>query len=136
MAPPRALPHTPEKPNGPILDVGAVVAAHDGLDRFRCLVGVVEGDRGDVVVQDMGFDDAVEELASDETEFAVDGCGRAAGVGPAGGFVMRERGVGVLKVSDGDCNLVSLALFSPNDEETHPASGSPIDTAGCTIQPD
>ena len=76
---------------------------HDGLDGLGGLVGVVEGDGGDVVVQDMGFHNAVQQLAADEAEFAVDGCGGAAGVGPGGGGVVGEAGVGVLEEGDGDC---------------------------------
>ena len=64
------------------------MAAHDGLDGFGCLVGVVEGDGGDVMVKDVGFDDAVKKLAADETKFAVDGCGGAADVSPGTGFVV------------------------------------------------
>lgn len=55
---------------------------HHGFDRLGGLVRVVEGDGADVVVEDVRLDDAVEELAADETELAIDGGGRAAGVGP------------------------------------------------------
>jgi hypothetical protein len=48
------------------------------------------------------LDDAVEELSSDEAEFAVDGGGGAADVVPGLGVVMRETGVGVLEVGDAD----------------------------------
>ena len=75
---------------------------HDGLDGLGGLVGVVEGDGGDVVVQHMGFHNAVQQLAADEAEFAVDGCGGAARVGPGGGGVVGEAGVGVLEEGDGD----------------------------------
>jgi hypothetical protein len=76
--------------------------AHNGLDRFSRFVGVVEGDGRNVVVQDVRLDDAVEELAADEPEFAVDGGGCAAGVGPCRRGVVREGGVGVLE--EGDCD--------------------------------
>ena len=78
--------------------------AHDWLNGFGCLVGVVERDGRDVVVEDVGFNNPVEELAANETEFAVDGCGGATGVGPGARFVVRERGVGVLEVRNGDCD--------------------------------
>ena len=56
--------------------------AHDRFDSFGRFIGVVEGDDGDVVVENVGLDDAVEELAADEAEFAVDGCCCAAGEVP------------------------------------------------------
>lgn len=76
--------------------------AHDFLDGLAGLVGVVEGDRADVVVQDVGFDDAVEDVAADEAEVAVDGCCGAAGEVPDFGGVVWEGGVGVLEVGYGD----------------------------------
>ena len=76
--------------------------AHDGLDGLGGLVGVVEGDGGDVVVENVGLDDAVEEVAADETEFTVDGGGGAADVVPGRGLVVGERRVGVLEVGDGN----------------------------------
>lgn len=76
--------------------------AHDGLDGLAGLIGVVEGDGADVVVQDVGFDDAMEDVAADEAKFAVDGGGGAAGESPGLGGVVWEGGVGVLEVGDGD----------------------------------
>jgi hypothetical protein len=58
------------------------MAAHDGLDGLGCEIGVVEGDGADVVVQDVRLDDAVEDVATDEAEVAVDGGGGAADVVP------------------------------------------------------
>jgi hypothetical protein len=84
------------------LDVCAVMLAHDGLDGLGGLVGMVERNGADVVVQNVGLDDAVEELAADKAEFAVDGGGGAAGVGPGSWGVVREGGVGVLQ--EGNCD--------------------------------
>lgn len=63
---------------------------------------MVEGDGADIVVQDVRLDDAVQQLAADETELAVNGGGGAAGVGPAVGAVVGQRGVGVLEEGDGN----------------------------------
>jgi hypothetical protein len=89
------------------------VAAHDLLDGVGGLVGVVEGNGADVVVQDVRLDDAVQERAADEAELAVDSRGGAAGVGPGLSVVVGERGVGVLEEGDGDCgSLVRVSLNS------------------------
>ena len=63
--------------------------AHDWLDGLGGLVGVVEGDGADVMVEDVCLDDAVHELATDEAKFAVDGGGCATGVGPGCRGVVR-----------------------------------------------
>jgi hypothetical protein len=47
-------------------------------------------------VQDVRLDDAVEEVAPDEAEVAVDGGGGAADVVPRARFVVGQRRVGVL----------------------------------------
>ena len=80
--------------------------AHNGTDRVGGLVGVVEGDAADVVVEDVGLDDAVEEVAADEAHLAVDGCCGAADKVPLFGSVVGERWVGVLEEGDGDCSLL------------------------------
>jgi hypothetical protein len=67
------------------------------------MASVVEGDGGDVVVQDVGLDDAVEDLAADEAKLAINGCGGTTGEVPGLAAVVREGRVGVLEVGDGDC---------------------------------
>lgn len=99
--------HGAQEAPGTVLGVGAVVLAHDLLDGLGGLVGVVEGDGGDVVVEHVGLDDAVEERAADEAHLAVDGGGGAADEVPFFGVVVGEGGVGVLEVGDGDCQRVS-----------------------------
>lgn len=49
------------------------------------------------VMQDMGLDEVVEEMATDEAEVAVDGSGRTKSKSPNSIIVMRERGISVLK---------------------------------------
>lgn len=82
------------------------MAAHDRLDSLSGLVSVIEGDGADVVVQDVCFDDAVEEVWANGPEVAVNGrCGTAS-EGPGLGGVMRERGVSVLEEGDCDCEIL------------------------------
>lgn len=64
---------------------------------------MVEGNGGDIVVEDVGFDDAVKELATDETEFTVDGSRGTTSKVPSIASVMWEGWVGVLEIGDGNC---------------------------------
>jgi len=63
---------------------------------------MVEGNCRDIVMEDMGFDDSVEECTTDETEFAIDCCSSAASEGPGMRIVVRKSRVSVLKVRDGN----------------------------------
>lgn len=72
LAPSRTRPQTLQEANQATSGIRPVVLAHDRFDSLAGLVGVVERDGGDVVMKDMGFDDAMEEVAADETEVAVD----------------------------------------------------------------
>lgn len=105
LAPPGTGPQRLDEANRATLGVGAVVLAHDRLDGLGGFVGMVEGNGGNVVVQDMGLDDAVHEVTADEAELTVNGCCSAAGKGPCLARVVREGRVGVLKVGDGHCHI-------------------------------
>lgn len=83
--------------------LGAVVIAHDLLDGFAGLVGVIEWDAADIVVEDVSLDDSVEDVTTNETEVAVDGGCGAAGEVPHLRLVVGETRVGVLQIGDGDC---------------------------------
>ena len=77
------------------------MAAHDGFDRLRGFVGVIEGNGGNVMMEDVGFYDPMHQSTTDEPKFAVDGCGCATGVAPRFGGIMGERRIGVLEEGDG-----------------------------------
>lgn len=104
----RALVHGLDEANRSIDGIGAVVAAHDGLDGLGGLVGVVEGDSADVVVQDVRLDDTVQQVAADETEFTINGCGSALDKGPLLASVVGQSRVGVLEEGDGDCQVEKI----------------------------
>ena len=104
MADARAVPHGLEESSPAGVGFRPVVVAHDLLDGLAGLVGVVEGNVADIVVEDVGLDDSVEDVATDKAEVAVNGGGGTTGEVPHLGLVVRETGVGVLKVGDGDCN--------------------------------
>ncbi len=80
------------------------MSAHDGFDGFRRFVCVIKWDGGYVVVENMGLNDAVQKLAANETEFAIDGCSSATSIGPGVGLVVGKRRVSVLKVCDCHCS--------------------------------
>jgi hypothetical protein len=76
--------------------------AHNRFDGFRGLVCVIERNGRDVMVQDVGFDDTVEERATYEAELTVDCRGGTTSEGPGFRLVVRKRGISVLEVRD--CN--------------------------------
>ena len=100
LAAPGVLPQGPEEADRPTADVGAVVPSHNRLDSLTGLVGVVERDGADVVVENVSFDDTVEQMAPDETKFAVDRCCGTASEAPHVTGVVRESGIGMLEEGD------------------------------------
>lgn len=96
-------PHGLEETSPAGVSLRAVVVSHDVLDGFAGLVGVVEGDIADVVVQHVGLDDTVEDVAADEAEVTVNGGSSAAGEVPHFRLVVRKSGVGVLEEGNSDC---------------------------------
>ena len=77
------------------------MATHDRLDCLGSFVGMVEWDRRDVMVEDVGFDNTVHQGATDEAELAVNGGSGTSGVAPRLRCVMRKRGISVLEECDG-----------------------------------
>lgn len=100
MAPLRSVPQALQESNGATLRVAAVVTTHHRLDSFACLVGMVEGNETDIMVENVGFDDSMEELSTNESEFAVDCRRGTTGVGPSIRSIVRKRRVGMLKECD------------------------------------
>lgn len=96
-----AGPHGLEETKRSSVGLGAVVLAHDLLDGFGGLVGMVEWDGADVVVSDVGLDNSVKQSTADESEFAVNCGGSTTGEVPGLVVVVRKSGVGMLQVSDG-----------------------------------
>lgn len=118
LAPSGAAVHSLEETNGAVLDIAAVVVAHDGLDGLSSLVSVVERNGRDVVVEDVGLDDTVEKVATNEAELAVNGGSGSTSEGPGVGIVVRKRGIGVLEEGDGNEPVVDPEVRKkvPNEE--------------------
>ena len=72
------------------------MASHHRFDCFRSLVGVVEGNGADVVVQHVSLDNAVEELTANKAEFTIDGSSCTACERPGVVLVVGQAWVGVL----------------------------------------
>lgn len=104
------------------MSFGTIVFAHNFLDSLASLIGMVKGDRADVVVEDVGLNDTVEERTSDETELAVDGGSGATSEVPDLRLIMRKSRVGVLQIGDGNEPVVDPEVRDTiPDEEVEPA---------------
>ena len=53
----------------------------------------------------MGVNDAVHEVCTNQAKVSINGCSGAALKVPGAVFVMRQAGIGVLKIRDGNCSL-------------------------------
>ncbi len=111
LTPSRALVHTLQEANGTAFYIRAVVLTHDGLDGFCGFIGVVKGDSRHVMVEDVGLNNAVHKVATDEAELAVNGCSGTASEVPGMRFIVRKAGVGVLEIGDGNLETVSTDAF-------------------------
>lgn len=100
MAPTGALVHALEEAQGATLDVGAVVTSHDGLNGLSGLICVVKWNRADVVVEHVSLNNAMEKLATDKSEFAINRRSGATNVVPRCTGVMRKGWICVLEVGD------------------------------------
>lgn len=117
-----AGPHGLEESKRASVSFRTVVLAHHLLDGFTGLISIVERDRADVVVEDVGLNDTVEELTSDETELAVDGGSGANGEVPYLRLIMRKSWVGVLQIGDGNEPVVDPEVRDTiPDEEVEPS---------------
>jgi len=90
VAPASTLPDRLDEAEGSTFGISAVVATHNWLDGLGSLVGMVEGDGANIVMENVGLNDAVEELTADETKFTVNGCSSSAHVVPRVASVVGE----------------------------------------------
>ena len=74
--------------------------AQNRFDGFRGLIGVVKGDGGDEMVKDVRFDDAMHEIAADESKFTIDCGGCTTCEIPRARLIVRKGWVSVLKEGD------------------------------------
>src|SRR4051812_19454013 len=77
--------------------------AHDLLNVFRSLAGVVEWDGRDEMVADVGTNDVVEEMGIEKSEITIDRCRGTTSKVPGAVIVVRHGSVGVLEEGNGDC---------------------------------
>ena len=103
LTPPRARPQTSQEPNSAVLGVGPVMSAHYHFDGFRGFLGVIKWDDRDVMVEDVSFDDAMEQRTTYESEITVNGCCSSCSKSPGTGSIMCNGRVRVLQIRD--CNF-------------------------------
>lgn len=116
-----------------------VVFAHDLLDGFQGLAGVVEGDSQYVVVENVGFDDVVEKVLADPAKLTVDGGASPSGKVPLVGFVVGHLGVRVLQVGNEHQPVVAQDVRDEPVDEHAPAAEllvPGVDDSGLQKHPD
>ena len=124
LAPSRTRPQAFQKSKRTALGIGQVVCAHDPFDGLCSFLGVVEWDDRDVVVENVGLDDAVEQGTADETEVAVDGRCSAGGESPCFRSIVGNGWVCMLQVRDSNFNTgVSWIIAVEIRSKTYLASG-------------
>lgn len=102
LAPTGALPDGLDEAKSTVLGIGTVVATHNRLDGLASLIGVIEGNQADVVVENVSLDDTVHEVTADETKFAIDRGSGTADIVPGTRLIVRKGRIGVLEESDGN----------------------------------
>lgn len=109
--------------------------SHDGFNGLGRFVGIVEWDGRDEMVEDVRFDDAVEQVPTDEAKLPINRRCGAAGEVPRLRLVVRKSRIGVLKEGDGDYFKVSTCqMLSVVEAVTYRASGLPTGTEQNTTQ--
>lgn len=80
-------------------------------------------------MENMGFDDAVEEVPTDESKLTIYRSGSTANKVPRVRFVMGKRRIGVLEKGDGHLWVLLVSIMQPACPcpETYQASDLPID---------
>lgn len=111
------LPESIEETHPARVSVRVVIVTHDLLDGVGGLVGVVKGNRADIVVQNVGFDDSVQDVTADEAKVTVDGASRPTDKVPCFRLVVGKGRVGVLEVGDGHQPVVHPQVRNPIPDE-------------------
>jgi hypothetical protein len=79
------------------------VASHDWFNGLSSFVGVIKWNGANIVVEDVSFNDAVEEGAANKSKFTINRCSCSTNVIPTSCGIVRESWIGVLEIGDGDC---------------------------------
>lgn len=89
MAGTHACVHALQKAHTAILGITPVMVSHNGFDGLSSFIGVIEGDRADIVVKDVSLNNTMHEGPTDETEFSIDRRSGTTSVRPSGRGVVR-----------------------------------------------
>ena len=103
LAPSRTIPKGSQETKWSIFGIGQVVLAHNGFDSFSGLIGMIERNRGYVVMEDVGLDYTVEKRSTYKSKFTVYCRRGSSSESPGFITIMRDGWIGVLKVGNGNC---------------------------------
>jgi hypothetical protein len=102
LAPSCGRPKRLDESKGTASGISAIVVAHNRLDSFGGLIGMIKWNSGDVMMQYVRLNDTMEQLAADEAKLAINCGGSTAGIRPGACVVVGKSGVGMLQEGDGD----------------------------------
>jgi hypothetical protein len=68
---------------------------------------MIEWNCADIMMEDVGLNNTMQELAADEAKFAINSGCCTTGIVPAGWGVVRKAGISVLEEGDGNYSIVS-----------------------------
>jgi hypothetical protein len=125
--------------NPHVLTIVPIVLTHNLLDGSRCLSSVVEWDSGNIVVQDMGLDDVVEDVLTNKAKVSVNGGSCTLSESPFRVIVMWHSWVSVLQESDKDQPVVYPHEWDEPVDESGPktvSGGPPVDKGKSTKHTD
>ena len=100
-------PYGAEEPPDATLGIGTVMLAHDRYDGLSSFFTMVKWHLGEVMVDNMRLDNAVHEVAANETKVAVNCRGSTTGESPCIRIVVGKGRIGVLQVRYPYCQSVS-----------------------------
>ena len=86
---PHASPQTLQETKASLSSIAPIMFTHDRLNGLGSLVGVVEGNGANIVVEHVRLDDAVQEGSANESEFSIYRGSCTTGICPCGRCIVR-----------------------------------------------
>jgi len=108
-----ASPQRFQKPERASMCFRAIMFAHHIFDSLGCFVCMIEWDGADIMMSDMRLNNTMKKMTTDEAKFAIDGGSCATGEAPNLWLIMRESGIGMLKVCDSHKPVITQRYGNP-----------------------